>query len=139
MQAHMQAQLPRPRRVPRWVPRRVLVRGRSMEPTLYDGDQLLVRYGARVRPGRLAVVRLPGGPLSVKRVAFRDAAGWWVERDNPREGVDSWQVGAVPEADVVALVLARCWPVRWSGRRRPGPSGRRAEDAPGVGEPDEGG
>jgi hypothetical protein len=92
--------------------RRALVRGRSMEPTLYDGDQLLVRYGGRPRAGRLAVVRLPGGPLSVKRLAFRDGDGWWVERDNPREGVDSWQVGAVPAPDVLATVVWRYWPPR---------------------------
>lgn len=91
---------------------RVLVRGRSMQPTLYDGDQLLVRHGHRPRPGRLAVVRLPGGPLSVKRLAFRDVEGWWVERDNAAEGVDSWQVGAIPAADVVAVVLWRYWPLR---------------------------
>jgi len=91
---------------------RVLVQGRSMEPTLYAGDHLLVAWGARPRPGRLAVVRLPGRPLSVKRLAFRETDGWWVERDNPAEGVDSWQVGAVPDADVRALVLARVWPLR---------------------------
>ena len=43
------------------------------------------------------------------------APGWWVERDNPAEGVDSWQVGAVPIADVVGTVLWRYWPLR---RRR---------------------
>jgi hypothetical protein len=95
---------------------RVLVRGRSMEPTLYGGDHLVVLYGGRPRRGRLAVVRLAGAPLSVKRLAFRDAGGWWVERDNPVEGVDSWQVGAVPDADVVATVLFRSWPLR---RTRP--------------------
>ena len=94
---------------------RVLVRGRSMEPTLYDGDHLVVVYGGQLRPGRLAVVRLPGAPLSVKRLAFRDGSGWWVERDNPREGVDSWQVGAVPEADVLATVWGRYWPARRIG------------------------
>ena len=91
---------------------RVLVRGWSMEPTLYDGDHLLVVYGGSPRPGRLALVRLPGGPLSVKRLAFRDGSGWWVERDNPAQGVDSWQVGAVPDQDVVAAVLWRYWPPR---------------------------
>jgi hypothetical protein len=100
-------------------PGRVLVRGRSMEPTLLDGDQLLVLYGGRPRAGRLAVVRLPGGPLSVKRLAFLDADGWWVERDNRGEGVDSWQVGAVPREDVAAVVLWRYWPlVRGRNRRR---------------------
>ena len=90
---------------------RVLVAGRSMEPTLRAGDQLLVRRGGRPRVGGLVLVRWPGRPLSVKRAAFRDEQGWWVERDNPREGVDSWQAGPVPEVDVVATVLWRYWPL----------------------------
>ncbi|MDQ1585693.1 MAG: hypothetical protein QOH80_1058 [Actinomycetota bacterium] len=98
---------------------RVVVRGRSMQPTLYDGDHLVVRYGGTPRVGRLAVLRLPGGPLAVKRIAFQDGAGWWVERDNPAEGVDSWQVGAVPGDQLVAMVLFRYWPLR----RRPASPG----------------
>ena len=97
------------------------VRGESMEPTLRDGDRLLVRYGAAPRRGRLVVVRLPGRPLGVKRAAFSTDDGWWVERDNPREGVDSWVVGAVPPDDVVAVVVLRLWPWRrpaWARRRR---------------------
>jgi Peptidase S24-like len=95
----------------------VVVRGRSMEPTLRDGDRLLVVPGGRPREGRVAVVRLPGGrPLAVKRVAFPTDGGWWVERDNPAEGVDSWQVGAIPEHDVVAIAWLRYWPVRRVGR-----------------------
>ena len=78
-----------------------------MEPTLREGDLLLVLHGARPRVGGLAVVRLPSGVVAVKRVVHREPGGWWVERDNPREGVDSWRVGAVPDADVVARVLAR--------------------------------
>src|SRR6185312_12148956 len=38
-----------------------VVRGRSMQPTLYDGDRLLVRHGAVPRDGALVVVRLPDG------------------------------------------------------------------------------
>lgn len=95
---------------------RVLVSGRSMEPTLREGDHLLVLWGGRPKVGRIVVVRWPGRPVSVKRAALRDSDGWWVERDNPEEGVDSWQAGAVPDADVLATVLARIWPVR---RRRP--------------------
>jgi Peptidase S24-like len=86
-----------------------------MEPTLRDGDRLVVRYGARPRPGRLAVVRLPPGPdgprpVAVKRLSHQEAGGWWVERDNPAYGVDSWQVGALAPEDVLALVVARMWP-----------------------------
>lgn len=97
----------------------VVVRGRSMEPTLRDGDRLLVVPGGRPAWGLIAVVRLPGGrPLSVKRLAFEADGGWWVERDNPAEGVDSWQVGAVPAYDVVAIAWARYWPPRRAGLLR---------------------
>ncbi len=96
---------------------RVVVRGRSMEPTLRDGDHLLVRWGARPRPGRLVVVRWPGRPLSVKRAALLAPDGWWVERDNPADGVDSWQLGPVAPSDVVAVVVLRLWPVRRRARR----------------------
>jgi signal peptidase I len=88
------------------------VAGRSMLPTLADGDRLLLLYGARPRPGRLVVLRLPGRGLSVKRATMRVPEGWWVERDNPAEGVDSWLVGAIPPGDVVAVVLVRYWPLR---------------------------
>jgi signal peptidase I len=89
----------------------VVVRGRSMQPTLRDGDRLLVRYGRPPRPGGLVVVRLPDGVVAVKRAVRRERSGWWVERDNPAEGVDSWSVGAIPAADVLARVVLRVWPV----------------------------
>jgi signal peptidase I len=78
-----------------------------MEPTLHEGDLLLVLHGGRPRPGGLLVVRLPDGVVAVKRAVRREADGWWVERDNPREGVDSWRVGAIADGDVVARVLVR--------------------------------
>jgi len=87
-----------------------------MEPTLHEGDRLLVLYGARPRRGTLAVVVLPdttsgtARPLAVKRLAHPDPGGsdgWWVERDNPREGLDSWAVGVVPTDGIRARVLFR--------------------------------
>ena len=103
-----------------------VVSGRSMEPTLYAGDRLLVRYDAAPRPGDLVVVRLPDRPVAVKRASRRTPEGWWVERDNPAEGVDSWLVGAVPDEDVLARVVLRLWPWRWLTRLR-----RRGASAPG--------
>ena len=82
-----------------------------MQPTLRDGDMLLVRHGGVPRVGALVVVRLPDGVVAVKRATGRRDGGWWVERDNPAEGVDSWLVGAIPDADVLAVVKARLWPL----------------------------
>ncbi|MFL6070980.1 MAG: S24/S26 family peptidase [Actinomycetes bacterium] len=94
----------------------VRVRGASMEPTLHDGDLLLVRAQQAPDMGSLVVVRLPDRPgLSVKRVVGHDHTGWWVERDNPREGVDSWVVGAIEPANMLAQVVARLWPPRRIG------------------------
>jgi phage repressor protein C with HTH and peptisase S24 domain len=88
-----------------------VVRGRSMLPTLREGDRLLVRYDAEPRPGALVLVRFPHRPVAVKRLLRREPdGGLWVERDNPAEGIDSWALGAVPAADLVAVVLVRLWP-----------------------------
>ncbi|HVH94091.1 MAG TPA: S24/S26 family peptidase [Nocardioidaceae bacterium] len=94
-----------------------VVRGRSMQPTFHDGDRLLVRHGRLPRAGDVVVVRFPDGVVAVKRATFHGDDGWWVERDNPREGVDSWTLGAIPEADVLAVVQARVWPPRRPNER----------------------
>ncbi|HEY6932531.1 MAG TPA: S24 family peptidase [Marmoricola sp.] len=95
-----------------------VVRGRSMLPTLGDGDRLLIRYDAAPSAGRVAVVRLPGGVVAVKRLDVLAEDGWWVSRDNPREGVDSWTLGRPVDA-VPAVALCRLWPrPRWLARRR---------------------
>jgi nickel-type superoxide dismutase maturation protease len=87
-----------------------VVRGRSMLPTLRDGDRLVVRYGANPRIGQVVVARFPGGVIVVKRVTLVDADGFWVSRDNPDEGIDSWSVGAIARDDVLGVVLGRLWP-----------------------------
>ena len=116
---------PLPTSLPAWSV--VVVRGRSMHPTLRDGDRLLVRGGPAAargaRPGDVVVVRLPGArPLSVKRLSRREAnGGWWVERDNGFEGVDSWLVGALGPDALLGVVRARLWP---RPGRPPGPPHR---------------
>ena len=97
---------------PRWG--QAVVRGRSMLPTLAAGDRLLVSYRRSPGPGDVVIVRLPDGTVAVKRLVRRvapaDGAGWWVERDNPREGVDSWSVGAIAPQDLLAVAVVRLWP-----------------------------
>jgi type IV secretory pathway protease TraF len=93
-----------------------------MRPTLAAGDRLLVRYAAPVTPGRLVLARFPDGTLAVKRATERcetrsGGSGWWLLSDNLGAGIDSRHRGAIPDADVVAVVIWRVWP-------RPRPAGR---------------
>lgn len=82
-----------------------------MRPTLDPGDLLLVRSGAAPVPGDLVVADLPGGRgAGVKRAVRREPDGWWLERDSPVTGTDSWLFGAVPDADLLGVVRARVWP-----------------------------
>jgi nickel-type superoxide dismutase maturation protease len=85
-----------------------------MLPALRNGDWLVVRWGARVRPGDVVVVRRPDRPglLIVKRAVRREGAGWWVAGDNPAYSDDSRLFAAVPEDLVLGRVLCRYWPLR---------------------------
>ncbi|GAA5010103.1 nickel-type superoxide dismutase maturation protease [Kitasatospora paranensis] len=88
------------------------VAGPSMRPTLRDGDQVVVRYGARIRPGAVVVVRHPlrQDLLVVKRAAERRRGGWWLLSDNPLVTTDSREFGVVPDDLVLGRVLLRYWP-----------------------------
>jgi nickel-type superoxide dismutase maturation protease len=81
----------------------------SMVPTLRPGDRMLLRYGARVRPGDVVVVRHPfqHDLLIVKRAAERREGGWWVLGDNPYVPNDSREFGVVPDGLVVARAVLR--------------------------------
>ncbi|WP_346777026.1 nickel-type superoxide dismutase maturation protease [Streptomyces sp. HNM0575] len=79
----------------------------SMLPTLRPGDRLVLKYGSRVRPGAVVVVRHPlqHDLLIVKRAVERRAGGWWVIGDNPQVRNDSREFGPVPDD----LMVARAW------------------------------
>ncbi len=88
------------------------VAGPSMVPTLLHGDQVVVRYGARVRPGAVVLVRHPlrQDLLVVKRAADRRPGGWWLLSDNQFVENDSREYGAVPPDLVLGRVLLRIRP-----------------------------
>ncbi|MGW0657611.1 nickel-type superoxide dismutase maturation protease [Streptodolium elevatio] len=93
----------------------VQVEGGSMLPNLVDGDRVLVRYGARVRPGDVVAAVRPDRPEvgMLKRVRERRDGGWWVLGDNPYPSTDSRHFGPVPDELVVARVVAvrrKTWP-----------------------------
>ncbi|MBT2384613.1 nickel-type superoxide dismutase maturation protease [Streptomyces sp. ISL-11] len=95
----------------------------SMVPTLNPGDQLVVQYGAAVRPGDVVVLRHPFRQdlLIVKRAVERREGGWWVMGDNPLVENDSREFGTVPEEFVVARA--------WVRLRRPPAAGQRSAGA----------
>lgn len=92
--------------------------GPSMYPTLRAGDQLLVHYGARMRPGDIAVLRHPlqQDLLIVKRIAEERDGGWWVLGDNPGAEGDSRVFGTVPPELLLGRVRGRYRP-RGEGQR----------------------
>src|SRR4051812_20351645 len=92
-----------------------VVRGRSMEPTLSDGNRLLVSYAAAPVADDIVLARFPDGTVAVKRAVERrvlrtGGPGWWLLSDNPAEGVDSRHRGPVGEDAVLAVVRLRLWP-----------------------------
>jgi nickel-type superoxide dismutase maturation protease len=90
-----------------------VVTGGSMLPNLRDGDRVVIRYRAAVRPGDVVLVRRPDRPevTMVKRVGERRPDGWWVLGDNPYRSTDSREFGPVP----AELVLGRVLRVRRTG------------------------
>ncbi|MER6312582.1 nickel-type superoxide dismutase maturation protease [Streptomyces sp. NPDC001581] len=91
----------------------VEVTGPSMVPTLANGDRVVVRYGAAVRPGDVVVLRHPFQQdlLLIKRAVERRPGGWWVLGDNPyNETGDSTVYGPVPAELVLATAVLRFRP-----------------------------
>jgi nickel-type superoxide dismutase maturation protease len=95
---------------------RVRVRGASMEPTLLDGDEVLVATHAyrrrRPNPGDVVLTRHPiqSDIKTIKRVSTVDESGLTLLGDNPAASTDSRSYGRVPLDRLlgrVVLVLPR--------------------------------
>jgi nickel-type superoxide dismutase maturation protease len=104
-----------------------VVAGDSMEPTLRQGDRVLVdRWTYRhraARNGEIVLVRGPADVPMVKRVATprttEDADnGIWVLGDNTEHSVDSRRFGALPARRLRGRVIYRYWPPSRAGRVR---------------------
>jgi phage repressor protein C with HTH and peptisase S24 domain len=93
---------------------RVRVSGPSMVPTLTDGDLLLVRLGAGVRPGDVVLAQFVSRPghFVLKRAERAMGSDWFVRSDNTFAGGDSAVHGP---ATVLGRVVLR-WPARSSAR-----------------------
>lgn len=87
----------------------VCISGRSMEPSMGNGDWWLVRRGSTCTVGRVVLLRHPSRPdlLMVKRIRRIDDGGVWVEGDNPAGSQDSRQFGPVPPECIVGRLILR--------------------------------
>ncbi len=95
-------------------PRRVVVEGRSMEPTLAPGDRLLVVRARSLHAGDVVAVRDPRDPkrVLVKRIGAVLDDGIVVRGDNPGASTDSRSFGPVPSSAVLGRVV-RCYAPSW--------------------------
>jgi len=95
-------------------PRRVVVEGRSMEPTLAPGDRLLVVRRRRLRPEDVVAVRDPRDPgrVLIKRISAVLEGEVVVRGDNPGASTDSASFGPVPTKAVLGRVV-RCYAPSW--------------------------
>jgi mitochondrial inner membrane protease subunit 1 len=90
-------------------PRRVVVEGASMEPTLSAGDRLLMVRRRRLSPGDIVALRDPRDRrrLLVKRVTSVVGDDVMVHGDNPTASTDSRAFGPVPRRAVVGRMVRR--------------------------------
>ncbi len=102
---------------------RVAVVGHSMEPTLLDGDWLLVDPDAYLRAtpraGELVVARDPRAAdrVLVKRVIAVEANGSvTLAGDHPAHAADAGSIGSVPADAVLGRPWLRYWPPMRFGR-----------------------
>ena len=95
-------------------PRRVVVEGASMEPTLAPGDRVLIVRARRLHAHDVVAVRDPRDPgrVLVKRIGAVLEDEIVVRGDNPAASTDSRSFGPVPTTAVIGRVV-RCYAPSW--------------------------
>ena len=84
--------------------------GKSMNPTLKDGEVVLVDREANIEVGDIVVAKHPLAPNEevVKRVARINERGhYFLIGDNPEDSLDSRDYGAVKREYIKGKVVAR--------------------------------
>ncbi len=76
-----------------------------MLPTYHAGDTLLGWRWFRPRTGQVVVAR--HNRLLIKRITSIEAAGLWLQGDNPAASTDSRHFGLISQAQIEALIIAR--------------------------------
>lgn len=96
--------------------------GRSMNPTLKDGEVVLVDRDAEIEVGDIVVAKHPIEQISevVKRVeSINERGHYFLIGDNPDDSTDSRHYGAVTREYIKGKVVARLNEFREPETRRP--------------------
>ena len=80
------------------------VKGRSMEPSLFEGDYVLLRLTKNVKTGEIVVFERNGHEI-IKRVSRIQDESLWVLGDNPKYSTDSRAYGWIERERVVGKVI----------------------------------
>lgn len=84
----------------------IVVRGESMEPSLYDGDTVVVNTAdKKMVSGSVYVINYEGEAV-VKRM-LRDAGQWWLSSDNPDQRKYHRQLCKGAECIVIGRVVRK--------------------------------
>ena len=84
--------------------------GKSMNPTLKDGEVVLVDRAAKIAVGDIVVAKNPSEPVGeiVKRIEQINERGhYFLIGDNPQDSNDSRHFGAVTREYIKGKVVAR--------------------------------
>lgn len=90
--------------------RLIRVRGRSMEPTLRDGDLVLARSGGRgraPRTGDVVCIRRPNEPQMIKRLGPVDPAGGFRLSGDGAASAPAIDLGVVTGEQIAARAIVR--------------------------------
>jgi phage repressor protein C with HTH and peptisase S24 domain len=86
--------------------------GDSMDPTIRDGDLLLVDTSARRIEGSFIYVLAIGGGLLVKRIDLRRDGSVILKSDNPKYAAEEVPAAETPTLQVLGQVVWQAGPVR---------------------------
>lgn len=90
----------------------IYAEGTSMEPTIFDGEVLLIDHAdTEPRNGKAYAIRRPGGELSVKRMV-QSFAGDWIIRSDNQDKINYPDEQISPEAILQIEIFGR---VVWRG------------------------
>jgi len=88
---------------------KAIVRGLSMVPNLGYGDEVVIRYGARIAVGDVIAFRR-AGQNDIKRVESISDEGIFVVGDNSMASLDSRNYGLIRHDQVLGKALFRIKP-----------------------------